>query len=52
MKMIISSFYEGKESQLNTTANDFIETKSDSYNFCNNNSTFISPIYTLPWREL
>ena len=51
MKMIISSFYEGKESQLNTTVNDFIGTKSDNYVFYINNRSFNSPIYTFPWRE-
>ena len=51
MKVIISSYYEGKESQINTTVNDYKGTISNVYNLYKNNSTFISPIYTFPWRE-
>ena len=51
MKVIISSYFEGKESQINTTVPDFKGTISDGYNLCNNISTSVSPIYTFAWRE-
>ena len=40
-----------KSLPINTTVNDFEGTISNGYIFHNNNSTFISPNYTFPWRE-
>ena len=48
---MISSYYEGKESQEIRKVNDIKGTTPETYNLYNNNSTFISPIYTFPWRE-
>ena len=52
MKVIISSDYEGKKGlQTNTTVNDSKGTIPNSYNLYNNICTFVSPIYTFPWRK-
>ena len=53
MKVIISSDYEGKESP-KTKMHQLVifeGTMSNSYDLYNPNNTFISPIYTFPWRE-
>ena len=51
VNVIVSSIYEGKGLQINTTVKDFKGTVPNSYNLYNNICTFISPIYTFPWRE-
>ena len=53
MKVIISSDYEGKESPKTKIQQLMIfeGTTSNSYDLYKPNSTFISPIYTFPWRE-
>ena len=51
---MVSSKFERKSFQrIQTVKMIFIKngTIPKSYNLYNNNCTFISPIYTLPWRE-
>ena len=48
---MISSSYEGKESQKLETVTELKGTIPQGYNLYNNNSTFISLIHTFPWRE-
>ena len=46
----VSSYYEGKDFNQDTNSLIF-STILEGDNLKNNNSTFISPIYTFPWRE-
>ena len=51
---MVSSKFEGKSfQQIQTAKMIFIKngTIPKGYQLYNNNCTFISPIYTFPWRE-
>ena len=48
---MVSSYYEGKESQKIQTVDDLKGTIPEGNNLYNHNCTSVSPIYTFPWRE-
>ena len=45
----VKSDFQGKA--MSNSRKIMISTIPKGYHLCNNNCTFISPIYTYPWRE-